>query len=248
MAIQVQTKENDIKSKLGSIVEAGRIIASDDVRVIELLEQIEQLKKADKDAAAVLEAFLLHMTGDLDQALSALDQTSTGMPQERLKLLANYSLCSKAQILFAKYGEPSKGEFSSLYFCGIASGAIHQLAAFGREAQKMKLTNLEKLPIDEINMSDCLLTELKIDDKLVGRLMETAGEVLREHGLLFYGRSPSLEYFDVPEEIRAVHCTYRIPVSSDSAVDLYLKFLDRLEEKNMELPQGFHIAFSGANA
>lgn len=248
MPIQPQTTGNDIRSRLNSVLMHGVLVSRDDPRLVGMDDEIDQLYKADPDAANRARALLCQVTGDLLQALGYLRRTTAPDPLDELILISNYGQCTAAQLLYAQHGSPRGSMFSAMFYCGIVSGAFHKLAQFTREAQGMKLTNLDRVPADKIFEIERMLTEMRLTDEVTAKFMEIAATFLSQNGLLFVGNSPEVNIVDVPGEVRTVEINYPISVTPTVAVTLYSQFVDRLISLDLNLPEGLHISFTGVAA
>lgn len=95
-------------------------------------------------------------------------------------------------------------------------------------------------------MASDLLSEFGVSDGDVAAIIETAGAVITRHGFMFVGDGPDIDVFDIHGELRAIHFTYHLPVNADTALDLYMEFIQNMLSKEQRFPSGFHIAFGGA--
>jgi len=245
MAIKPQTTAQEIQTALNALIEPGRFVPRDSEQVVSLLDSLDQLAKVDEDTAHALRALVIHMTGDFDGALAIDEQRQGNDPINRLVILSNYGRAAEARDLYIKHCGPHGGFFTRTVSYGIACGAFHAIADFARLAQKMHIDKLDQIGLDKILMSDKLLTEFGISDEESGRLMETAGTVLVDHGFMFLGDGPQIDVIDVPGELQTVHVTYRIATTASSAIDIYMDFIARLMDKGQTIPSGMHISFEG---
>ena len=213
-----------------------------------LFASVDKLEKANHDESLEIRALILHLCGDLDGALAALNQRESKNLLRDLVLLANYTRCSAAQKIFATCCAPTSGIFWNCSRFAYPIGAFRQLAEFAREAERMHLQSQEAASLEEIYMIDKVLSDLGITDADAGRIMELAGDVLAEHGFMFLGPSPELEIINHGGEQRTVHLTYRIAASATEAVGMYMKFIEQLFYREIDMPHGFHVSFGGSTA
>lgn len=248
MPIQPKTSGNDIQDSVNRFLEQGRLLSPDSEEVLAWMTEIQKLEHADPNEAAAVRAMVLHLSGDLTGALSVLDQAEHADPSDRLVMLCNYSKCAEGQKLYQKFCDPTTGNFTRNYHLAYGIGAFHQMATFAREARRIRLAKIEQIELREIFMIDDLLTEFGVSDAAAGEVMETAGSVLTDNGLIFMGPGPAVDVLDVPGQLRTVHLTYRLAVSSSQAVDIYMEFITRLFEREQSIPDGLHISFEGVAA
>ena len=64
---------------------------------------------------------------------------------------------------------------------------------------------LEPADFTEITTIDDLLKEFGVSDSAAGEVMQTAGSVLTDHGLIFLGPGPDFDVLDVPGQLRTVN-------------------------------------------
>lgn len=248
MSIQPKTKRSELLVQINNLLLPGKFVDLESPDVSSIMDEIDRLYIADQDSALWARALMLHLAGDMAGALAVLDQCRTCEPMQRLVLLSNYSRCREAQVLYEAHCGPDSGHFTAGVVFGRVAGAFHKLAEFSRRAERMCLSNLDGIRLEEIYMVDQLLTEMGVTDEVSGDLMETAGAVLEEHGLMFRGSGPEIDVFDLPGELRTVHLTYRLSTTGAEAVAIYMDFINRLFNTQRTIPQGMHISFEGIDA
>lgn len=245
MTIRPQTTGNQIFEQIVALLEPGKILSAEDPRVLEVMHEINRLANADADSALEMRALALHLVGDLDGALDSLAKCKLRKPDGELALIVNYLRCVRAQELYAKKGGPRTGLFTSMAKYGYACGAFRTMASFLREAESMHLSNLSTIPKDQIIAIDKMMGEFGIEDTHTANVLEIAGRVLEANGLMFYGSGPDVEIYDIPDELRAIHLTYNLSVSSQQAVAISMQFVNHLIDNDISIPQGLHVMFSG---
>jgi len=112
----------------------------------------------------------------------------------------------------------------------------------------MNLSNLDSLPMEKIMEIDRLFEEFDISDETTADLLTIAGEAMRNHGVMHLGDKPEVDVFDYPGELRAVHVKYRLPLTAEEAVEVYLDFLDGVCLAEKSIPNGLNISFEGVHA
>ncbi|OEZ69917.1 hypothetical protein JAB5_40850 [Janthinobacterium sp. HH103] len=252
MTIQPQTTCNEIRELIHTFVDKGKFLDRDSQVALEIFAEIDKLDNSNPDEGLELRAALLHICGDLNGAITALDQRTNKDLSSDLTILANYSRCEAAQALFAKCG-PTTGMFWSNVMYAKPAGAFHMAASFAREAERMHLQSTKSTctsvySLEEIFMIDEVLDELGITDPSAGKIMEVAGRVLEQHGYMFLSAGPEIEIFGDRGEQRTINLTYRVAASSSDAINMYMDFIDGLFQRDLDMPIGFHVSFGGSNA
>lgn len=252
MTLKPQTTCNEILEMILASVDEGKFLNHTSQVALDIFSEIDKLDSSDRDKGLELRAVLLHICGDLDSALRALDQRTHKNLTKNLNILTNYSRCAAAQELYAQLGDPRTGMFWVHTEFAQPIGAFRQVASFAREAERMHLVSgnadAASLSLEEIYMIDDVLNELGISDASAGKVMEVAGDVLAEHGFMFLGTGPEVAIINDGGEERAVHLTYRIAASATDAVSMYMKFVERLFYREIDMPDGFHISFGGSTS
>lgn len=252
MTIKPQTTSNEIHRMIIACGNEGRFLDRANKQALDIFAEIDKLDTSDRDRGLELRAILLHVCGDLDGALNALDQRKNKDLIRNLTILSNYCRCEAAQEIYSKISMPRDGRFWSTTVFAHAIGAFRKVASLAREAERMKLINsnieADSLTLEEIFMIDEVITELGISDMQAGRVMETAGRVLEKHGYLFLGLGPEIEIFGEKGESRSLHLTYRLAASSTEAVKIYMDFIEVLYHHDLNMPMGFHVSFGGSCA
>ncbi|MBG6223397.1 MULTISPECIES: hypothetical protein [unclassified Janthinobacterium] len=248
MTIKPQTTSNEILADLDAILEKGVMLNSSSPEALALFASIDKLEHADPDESLNLRALVLHLCNDLDSAITVLEQREHKDLLRNMVLLSNYSRCSAAQEIFASYCSPKSGNFWRCIPFAYPIGAFRQVAEFAREAERMQLQSKSAISLEGIYMIDEVLDDLGITDANAGRVMELAGRVLSEHGFMFLGPGPEVEIVNDGGERRAVHLTYRIAASATDAVSIYMKFIEQLFYREIDMPDGFHVSFGGATS
>lgn len=86
-----------------------------------------------------------------------------------------------------------------------------------------------------------LLKKLGVTDEQCAQVLDAAGAVLRERGLIWMNEQPNLI---IDHEMQTVGMHYKVDVSYDEATDMFCELNDKLYPKNL-LSLPFIVAFEG---
>lgn len=238
---------------INGLLNLGRFVGSDEEAFVALMDSISRLEKADPADAAVQRAWAYHLTGDVDRALAELESPhllhhSSMKSIHRLMLLTNLVESGKLFREYAKLGAPETGNFSQLFPAGIVSGSFSKVAQFSARANGMKIKNVEGLPVQEITAAAAILAKNGVTDDAVSGLLSIAGELIREQGVFYNDTAPTVHPFqDESDDGGSVYVRFRLPISPTKATELGLMFVERVDERGLNLPDCLHIGFSGTS-
>lgn len=241
----IANHDGPVLASMTALRALARIMDADAPDVVTLTRQIDTLAQTDADKAGTLRAALLHLTGDHHGALAQLRQRDVPDRHAELSILVDACQCNEAQDLYAQHGHLDGDTFSYMLKYGYGCGAFRQMANFARSAQHMTFTDHAAVPFDEIFTIERLLSDLNIEDKDTAGILEVAGQVMRDNRLLFLGEKPSVDVFDIPDELKAIHLTYHLPTTPEHAAAIAVDFVERLVDRDIPVPQGLHVTFSG---
>lgn len=244
-AIRPQSLKSKLSKSIFALVDDAVLFSPDDERMVALSDEIDNLAEADREAAARLRGYQIHLTGDLDGALACF-ATLDGFTSkiDTLCILANLGHQDRALKLFQQVSSPEKGEFSTLVPMGVCVGAFRTLASHIEKARQMKLTNLEGLPLDEIGEAAAVMERAGVSDEDVARALSVAGRTLVDYGFTFVGEV-GFDAVDVSGEASVLRIRFPLNTGPDTATALYLEFLDRLYEQEVPMPPHILISFEG---
>lgn len=236
---------------INRLLSLGRFVRSDEEAFVALMDSISRLEKADPAVAAVQRAWAYHLTGDVDRALAELESPnllhhSSLKRVERLMLLTNLVESGALFGEYAKLGGPETGNFSRLFPAGIVSGSFSKVAQFAARASRMKIKNVESLPVQDITAAAAILAKNGVTDGAVSGLLSIAGELIREQGVFYGDTAPTVHPFqDESDDGGSVYVRFRLPISPSKATELGLMFVQRIDERGLNLPNCLHIGFAG---
>lgn len=244
MTIQAQTTFRDIFIELSAIFDRGRLIPKDSELAVSLADRIEKLTEASEGEALYLRGMLQSLFGDIESAVDLLARSGVDRTDSDVQILCTYSNLGYATHgldLYPKVGSPVTGSFTRCVIPGISVGAIRTIGHFISQADTMHLTNMEGVPVDLIRTAEKILEEAGTEDAAIARVLNVAGAVVRDYGLVHVGHV----VLDASEAANCVKLRYRYAVSPQQAAWLYNEFLDRLYDEEVAIPPAFVVAFEG---
>ncbi|MDA8381762.1 MAG: hypothetical protein M0037_01565 [Betaproteobacteria bacterium] len=153
----------------------------------------------------------------------------------------NLGYFAEAQSHFAVCGDPRQGHFLEEAVRGLAIASYDRLCKHMAEAEKMGV-DLSSIPRETIERAAGIFSKAGFSDDDAAMMLDIAGEVMREHRIF-----PSdIAQIDVADEEwstpSCVYYTFRLPVSSEEAADMYDELSKRIAERISPIPDAFHIS------
>ncbi|WP_157687276.1 hypothetical protein [Burkholderia lata] len=246
MIYRPQTLFVDLSKEMSATFERGHLIPKDSELALSLGDRIDKLSEAMATDAAKLRGFLHVMCGDLDGAIAVLAGSGLAPSRRDFEIFAaltNLGYASRGLELYSVVGSPTTGSFTKCLPGGIALGAFRAIGRFLTQAETMHLSNMDGVPVEMLRTAERILENAGTDDAAVARVLDVAGHVVREYGLVHTG-TVQLDAFDSTD---CVKLRYRFAISPDQAAWLYNEFLDRLFDENVPVPSAFVVSFEGQN-
>ncbi|WP_175904157.1 hypothetical protein [Burkholderia seminalis] len=246
MIYQPQTLFVGLSKEMSAAFERGHLIPKGSELAVSFSDRIDKLSEAMATEAAKLRGFLHVMCGDLDGAVAVFANSGLSTSQREFEIFAaqaNLGYASRGLELYSIVGSPNTGSFTKCLPGGITVGAFRTIGRFLTQADTMHLSNMDGVPVEMLRTAERILEKAGTDDEAVARVLDVAGHVVREHGLVHTG-SVQLDAFD------SAHCVklrFRFAISPDQAAWLYNEFLDRLFDEDVPVPSAFIVSFEGQN-
>lgn len=243
----VQLSGNEVAEQINALAIPGILIDGNDERIVAIQDQIVRLAQADRLSASVLMAYVYQVTGRKDKAIAQLRGESDHHAMSNLLCVAgNVFDTQTAAIVFREIGHPLRARFSRCFSSAVATGQINLLAEYSRIARTMNMTNVDALPLDEIERAADILASFGTTDQQIGAVVDVAGGVLFEYGYT-YSDEAQFACIQGGDGERLVRLQFRVAAPSSVVARLYLEFVDRLIDADMDMPAGFLISFIGAH-
>ena len=242
---------DDSATVINRVLAGGRYISESDPVFMSLMDLIRDLAHASPVDAAIQRAWAYHLLGDMQRAQEQLESPDlrgqlARVNSERLMLFCNLVDADHVFARYAQLGGPETGHFSRLFPAGVIGGAFRQLAQFIDRARSMHLTNLDGLPLDAVRQAATVLIRHDVQDEDVSRLMGVAGELIREKRVFYLDSIPTIRFGrDEDGQASEVFVSFRLPLSPEDAMELGFAYVDRLDQRGLNLPDCLHIGFSG---
>lgn len=248
MSIELQpaTIENDLRIRINKLLEStGFYLTEEYAAVQELLHAARTLRKADPAAGFAAEARILHICGDIDQALDRITKASQygfdrDVLADKCAILANLGFFAEAQALFKVCADPRAGTFARYGGIGLACGAIHQQATFFADAEKMGLDYDARLATSVIDASD-ILRRCDVSDRQMGQALNLLGAIMRKARMFFLGMGPDLFAWKRDDTDQFVHISYRFSLLGNEIERLDTELVERLLDAEDPLPDCLSI-------
>jgi hypothetical protein len=129
----------------------------------------------------------------------------------------------------------------AMMVCGAFHSVSKAIENSAKTGEVLRLT-------DRVNMvraATTVLESLKIDEDHCVGVIDTLGEVIRAHGLVWLDDHPGLSVLDDVEGESAVMVRYDFEVSPHLASELTWEFVDRIVQRGLDKP-GFYVQLVSA--
>ena len=227
---------------MSSLLNCGRLITADSEAAVAFEGQIRKLRAASEPYATFSRGVLRVLTGNIDEAVAAL--TDAALAQSDGEVFCAYSNLGYATLgleQYRKVGSPVTGSFTQFLAGGLSVGAIRTIGHFLSQAETMHLSNMEGVPVELLKTAEKILQDANAEDAAIARVLDIAGAVVREYGLVHLGQV----MLDASTIANSVKLRYRFAIAPDQALWLYNEFLDRLYDEDVPVPPAFLVAFEG---
>jgi hypothetical protein len=170
--------------------------------------------------------------------------SDAALPQSEREIFCAYTnlgFATRGLEQYCKVGSPVTGSFTQCVPAGISVGAIRTIGRFLSQAETMHLSNMDGVPVELLRTAERILQEENAEDEAIARVLDVAGSVVREYGLVHVGHV----MLDASAMANCVKLRYRFAISPSQAAWLYNEFLDRLYDEDVAVPSAFAVAFEG---
>jgi hypothetical protein len=223
-------------------------LPEDDARVQELLRDAKSgIKTVAAEAYSAL-ACVHELTGNRKAAIYCIDNAIQLAPSEatfkanKCSILLNLGFFAEAQPLFQRTADPELGFMTMYWHRGFTCGAYQTMVEHLSKARKMGI-EVEGLDTATAEKAAMVLVKTGTNQAELGRVLDVAGEVLRDNRLFYVGKQASVTVFDEPGQSPFIQMVYQVGISADEAVDLYFDFVDRVTARFPNLPSALTVGF-----
>lgn len=162
----------------------------------------------------------------------------------------NLGYMSEAEALTASMLDPRSDIASFLMLAPFAltCGSINATCHLIELANAMEI-DLKDFPVETYRRAQALMDEFGLSDRDLADVLDTAGEVLREHKMFFSGPTANLEVVDehfYPD--RGLYFCFDVGTTAADAAGMYAELAGKLCDKLDPLPEGVHVSFRGIGA
>lgn len=243
------TIAGEIQSRLEPYqVAGGAFLVGDNFDFRSIYQEIRKLIKVDAQMGYLFEAQYFQLLGDVEQARAALAKAlklgyGLTYTQVATACLINLGFFSEAQEFFKVAGDPKNGSFLSRFHSGLTCGAFNRTFAFLEQAKLMKL-DLTMFPADKVIRIKRVLDAAELSDEEIGRVLDVAGEVMRERRTFYLNPAPDVDVADEPwNSSPCVYVTFRLSLPHEEVAAMYADLSERLCSKFSQISDAFHVSF-----
>lgn len=239
--------DNQINARM---LEMARFIESNDFQMLRWEDEIRQLLQADASSAFVLRALIAHMRGDAEAmeqhmlAAEKLKHPTISSGQARLCAYSNLGFATKALDYFRECVDIKYGNLNGSAVTGCSIGAFQQVGMIMIQAKSANLELPYASQMTVMGAAAVVLQRLGITDDQCAKVVDAAGEVLRDRKLFWQDLYPQIS---VNEEDGTVAMRMRVDTSAQEASAMTMETADKLIAQDLDaLP--FYVHFLGSRA
>jgi len=243
------TIEEDLSRDVSTLLdETCRYREYTDPEIARLMWRADKLQNADAAASMRIKTVLEVCRGDFEQAMywvrNAKHLNYNVYLNALCSALINFGKFSESQAPFDELMDPTKDGAMHLHL-GVPNGAFRRYLRWlnkGQEDMKMDIR-----PANEQQIRDVVsIMETNGDsDEDIGRVMDIAGDILREHKLVFMGNAPRLN--PVLDPVDGGHPYFGMHIvvgtSSEEAFDMTCDYAERLAASRVKIPMSVVLSF-----
>lgn len=246
MPVAVTTSSKLTAETNAVILSLGPYLSSDDPRVMRWFREADKLVKANAVEAWRFRAIVNQLIGDVEQARYCIDnainlnRNDPIMLETKCVILSNLGEFSEAQEAYERSGSPRLGLYPKGVLNGKNCGATRQIAQYIEEARKLNLEVSSLEPV-EIEAAARLMEKHGFSDSDVGRVLDVAGEILRECKVMFLGQIEVFS-FDAPDD-PALSFVIKLPFDAYKCEELDTELASRLVGQRIPVPWLLSVNF-----
>jgi hypothetical protein len=215
-----------------------------------LMASLDELQKTDVVSANAMQALIFGIVGNYERADACLLNAERNFGhdqagQTRVAILANQVRASEAFVAATK-ALKQKGAVP-LMDIGEAACSVGAFRIV-RDAIDVALQNKEQLAmttyVHTVRAAVKVLDQANVPDEVVAKVIDVAGELVRERGLLWMNDKPDV--LVVPPELGGpvLQMVYHVWVSPEESAHMNWELFERLDDLDLIFP-GFQVSFVG---
>lgn len=220
----------------------------EDPQVISMWDESEKLQAVNVVEASLVKADLCHICGDLagvEYWLANASKTGASplaVNRERLNFLINLGHFSSAADLYLEICDFRNGKLTWIWDSGVHTCCFAKMIEQMHEASKFAVELSPAFKALAIRAS-AALSRLGVNEAQVHQLLDAAGVVLRERGLFWQDRYPTLLIDDSDDEPGLLYQLV-VEASAEDAELLTDQVIDLILDRGLQVP-GVSVAFVG---
>jgi len=239
--------DDQINARLLSM---SSFIEANDFQMLRWEDEIRQLQQADAASAFICRALLAHMRGDIvamEQHMLAAERLkhpaiSSGLA--RLCAYSNLGFATKALDYFRGCVDIKYGNLCESAVTGCCIGAFQQLGTIMDQARAANLELPYGSQMAIMGQAAMVLQRLGVTDDQCAKVVDAAGEVLRNRKLFWKDLYPQIT---VNEQEGTVAMRMRVDTTAQEASVMTIETADKLIAQDLDT-MPFYVHFLGMQA
>lgn len=240
------TIEEALRERINTILIARTSFGSvQDFEVKALIRDADKLAHADAHSASLVKAEVFSLCGDRQLfeywlANAAKYRGGRELLRSQAVCLSNLGYFSEAAEAFEQVMDPEYGYVGQLFHVGLINCCFASMVKASDHARKADIP-LDGDLVEIAKAGGAVLSRNGVNEAQVRQVIDVAGEVLREHNLLWYGDGPLVRTFSDDEDAGMLYQLF-VGVTNEEAAQLTDEVLGRLIERQIDIP-GFSFCF-----
>ena len=238
-----------VADELTRLVTTAHVFADkNDLRVRRLASEIDKLIKVDAKVGHLAKACLFQLYGDAESmryhvSCAAKLWSDSAVDSVFGRCLTNLGFFSEAQVACSLAAEPRRGSFTTNIATCLYCGAV---VAMGRLTDQARIMGFDTA-IAEVGIAGevrAILERVGIEDEEIGRILDVAGELMREQGLFYQDVGPQIFCVDDADlGGGCVYYTFALSATPERVTELQFELACRLVDRFPVLPAAFSVGF-----
>ncbi len=217
-----------------------------------LWAECEKLAKADACAAMSLKAVLKTAAGNEKDAhyyVQNLQAIRGNYFPALASVLINFGRFSQSLESYREIIRPESIQVRDNLELGVANGAyVSYLCALDKVRENMNLSDLKPAQEASLREAVLILHHNQESEEDIAAAMDFAGDIMREHGVVFKGLHHRLRAVSAPPDGGLPYFGVDIEIDADvdTAFDLTCEYTEQLAHSTVKIPMSMVLTFKGS--
>lgn len=244
------TIATELYGDLQPFFDRGTFRSPNDFTIVRYLREVDRLPAAQQIDAWCLRSYIAQICGDLDLALAHAERAEVLPDGQKFGLFAkacaysNLGYFSSSAPLARDLVHPNLGEFSGYFPLLISSGLFATASSYFEDLPRMGIEQPRDFSKTYGEAAE-MLARAGVSENEVTRLLDVAGLVMRNRGLMAAGEQPEVSVHPLGGQ-RIVHVVYMLNVSAKETAAANWELAGLMAERDDPAIDCVHVSFEVA--